>query len=116
MGNVRISARLRNAINEARSYYPTAPTPITGAYLLHDSKGLKVSKNKFDSAWQRVMEKAEQRGIDVDGKALKLTEHFTFHDLKAKGVSDHTEHHSGHKSEKARQIYIRRLQEVDATK
>lgn len=50
-----------------------------------------------------------ETGIDVDGKNLKLLEKFTFHDLKAKGVSDHTEHHSGHRSEKARQIYIRRL-------
>ena len=62
------------------------------------------------------MERATEIGIMVNGKALKLEESFRFHDVKAKGVTDHTELHSGHKSEKARQIYIRRLQEVDATK
>ena len=85
-------------------------------YLLHDAKGLTISKNKFDSAWQRVMGKAVEKGIEINGKDLKLLEKFNFHDIKAKGVSDHTEHHSGHKSEKARQIYIRRLQDVEATK
>jgi integrase len=112
----RLSARLQAAITAAKSIYPDAPTPITGAYLLHDAKGLKIQKNRFDSAWQRVMEKAVEIGIEIDGQNLKLTEPFKFHDLKAKGVSDHTEHHSGHKSEKARQIYIRKLKEVDATR
>lgn len=62
------------------------------------------------------MEKAVAPGLEIDGILLTLPEPFRFHDLKAKGVSDHTEHHSGHKSEKARQIYIRRLKEVDATR
>lgn len=61
------------------------------------------------------MAKAVGEGITVKGKVLKLDEEFSFHDLKARGVTNHTEHHSGHKSEKARQTYIRRLQEVDAT-
>jgi integrase len=112
----RISNRLQAAINAAKSIYPDAPTPITGTFLLHDAKGLKIQKNRFDSAWQRVMEKAVEIGIEIDGQTLKLSEPFKFHDLKAKGVSDHTEHHSGHKSEKARQIYIRKLKEVDATR
>lgn len=111
----RISPRLRAALDEAKSIHPSAPTPITGAYLLHSAKGLKISKNKFYSAWRRVMAKAVGEGITVKGKVLKLDEEFTFHDLKTRGVTNHTEHHSGHKSEKARQIYIRRLQEVDAT-
>jgi integrase len=112
----RISKRLQAAIDSAKSLNAMAPTPITGAYLLHDAKGLKIQKNAFDSAWQRVMEKAVTVGLEIEGKQLKLDEGFKFHDLKAKGVSDHTEHHSGHKSEKARQIYIRKLQQVDATR
>lgn len=112
----RISTRLQTAIDDAKAINPAAPTPITGAFLLHDEKGLKIQKNRFDSAWQRVMEKAVQAGIEVDGQQLKLIDPFKFHDLKAKGVSDHTENHSGHKSEKARQIYIRKLKEVDATR
>ena len=95
---------------------PDAPTPIIGAYLLHDKKGLKISKNKFDRAWQRMMGKALNKGLEIDGKILKLEEPFTFHYLKAKGVTDHTEHESGQRSKKAREIYVRRLQEMDATK
>lgn len=112
----RLSPRLKAAIDAAKSLWPNAPIPNSGAFLLHNKNGLKITKNAFDSAWQRVMEKAIESGIEIDGKNLKLSEKFTFHDLKAKGVTDHTEHHSGHKSEKARQIYIRRLQEVDATR
>lgn len=62
------------------------------------------------------MEKAIEAGIEVDGQRLKLEEPFTFHDLKAKGVTDHTEQWAGHKSEKARQVYIRKPREIDATR
>lgn len=112
----RISRRLQAAITAAKAINPSAPLPITGAYLLHDAKGLKISKNRFDSAWKRVMEKAVEDGIEVDGQKLKLEEAFTFHDLKAKGVTDHTEQWAGHKSEKARMVYIRKLREIDATR
>lgn len=63
-----------------------------------------------------MMEKAVEKEIEIEGGWLKLEEKFNFHDLKAKGVSDHTENYSSHKSEKARQIYIRKLKEVDATR
>lgn len=112
----RISPRLQAAIDAAKAICPSAPVPIDGAFLLHDAKGLKVQKNRFDSAWQRVMEKAVTAGIEVDGQQLKLEEAFTFHDLKAKGTTDHTEQWAGHKSEKARMVYIRKLREIDATR
>lgn len=112
----RISPRLQAALDAAKRIYPNAPVPISGAYLLHDKNGLKISKNRFDSAWQRVMEKAKETGAEVNGQQTKLEESFTFHDLKAKGTTDHTEQWAGHKSEKARQVYIRRLREIDATR
>lgn len=111
-----LSPRLQAAIDAAKAIYPSAPAPIDGAFLLHDAKGLKVQKNRFDSAWQRVMEKAVTVGIEIDGQQLKLEEAFTFHDLKAKGTTDHTEQWAGHKSEKARMVYIRKLREIDATR
>jgi integrase len=112
----RISPRLQEAIDSAKAINPNAPTLGDGAFLLHDAKGLKVSKNRFDSAWQRVMDKAVNEGIEIDGQQLNLDEPFTFHDLKAKGTTDHTEQWAGHKSEKARQVYIRKLREIDATR
>lgn len=102
----RISPRLREALDQASTLYPDARIPSNGTYLLHNKDGTMISKNKFDSAWSRVMDKAMNSG---------LTERFTFHDLKAKGVSDHTEQESGHKSDKAKKVYIRRLLEVDST-
>lgn len=112
----KISPRLQAAINAARAIYPDAPAPIKGSYLLHNAKGLPVSKNRFDSAWQRAMAKAMTTGIIIDDKAIKLTEKFTFHDIKAKAISDHDKHWAGHKSEKARLVYMRRLQEMEATR
>jgi integrase len=112
----RISPRLQAAIDAAKAIYPGASVPNDGAFLLHDAKGLKVQKNRFDSAWQRVMEKAVTVGLEIDGQQLKLEEAFTFHDLKAKGTTDHTEQWAGHRSEKARMVYIRKLREIDATR
>jgi len=112
----RISPRLQSAIDMAKAIYPYAPSPITGAYLIHDAKGLKISKNKFDSAWQRVMKKASAVGLTVNNQQLVLTEPFRFHDIKAMGITDHELNSSGHLSEKSRKIYIRKLQEVNATR
>lgn len=112
----KISHRLREAITAAKCIHPDAPVPAYGAYLLHDAKGLKVSKNRFDSAWQRIMEKAVNDGLKIDDHIVKLEQPFTFHDLKAKGMTDHTEHWAGHKSEKARLVYIRKLRVIDATR
>jgi len=112
----RISPRLQQAITQSKALNPSAPAPIKGTYLIHTKKGLPISKNAFDSAWQRVMKKAVTTGIKIGDKQLKLEEPFNFHDLKAKGVSDHTEHESGHRSEKAHKIYMRKLRKVDATK
>ena len=72
--------------------YPTTD------YLLLDERGNAIKKSSFDSARQRLMQKAKARG---------LSESFTFHDLKAKGVSDHSQKASGHRSEKMKRVYDR---------
>ena len=46
----------------------------------------------------------------------KVDNPFTFHDLKAKGISDHENNHSGHRSGAMRKTYVRTLQEVPATR
>jgi len=48
------------------------------------------------------MNKATIDGLEIAGKDLRLTAPFKFHDIEAQGVSDHPEHNSGHKFEKAR--------------
>ena len=95
--------RLRGAVAYAKSLYPDAVTPITGAYLIHNKHGQPITKNGFDSAWRRLMDKVEATGIP----------RFTGHDCKAKGVSDHKDHAGV--SERMKKVYVRKLSKVEAT-
>lgn len=70
------SPRLRAAVDAAKAYNADAPSPLSGAFLIHDRHGAPIKKNAFDTAWQKVMAKAEAQGV----------ERFTFHDLKARGA------------------------------
>jgi integrase len=99
------SPRLRAAVEAAKALHRDAPTPIGGAYLIHDRAGQPIKKNAFDSAWRRLMDKVEAAGI----------ERFTFHDLKAMGISAHKHHHGGHRSAKMRKVYLRKLPSIEAT-
>ena len=85
-----LSDRLRAAVSDVRGY----------PHICH-----RYKKNAFDSAWRRLMARAEKEGV----------ERFTFHDLKAKGVSDHASNHSGHRSVGMRKVYVRKLQLVEPT-
>lgn len=101
------TTRLTRAVKAAKALNSDAPTPVTGAYLLHDKNGLPIKKNAFDSAWQRIMKAALKNGLE---------EPFTFHDLKAKGITDHKDKHGGHKSGKMKRVYDRLPDLVKATK
>jgi len=92
------SDRLASAVKEARSIYPDAPVSIDRP-LFHGKKGAPIPASSFKTAWGRIMRKALESG---------LTERFTFHDLKAKGVSDHKDKASGHRSKKMQAVYNRR--------
>jgi len=94
---------LRQAVAQCRAYNAGAPTPIDGAYLIHDKQGKPITKNTFDTAWQRLMAKAVAQGV----------ERFTFHDLKSAGYSDQQVQWAGHKSERMHRVYNRRLRVVD---
>lgn len=94
--------RLRKAVQAAQSLYPSA----SSKYLIHNEDGSQVSENQFRNAWRRTMEKALKRG---------LKERFTFHDLKARGVTNHPTQHSGHKSERMKSVYVRKAPKIEAT-
>lgn len=106
------SPRLRAVVDACMEYNRKAPTPINPAerFLIHDKAGKPIKKNAFDTAWKRVFAKAQTTA--PEGKKL---EHFTFHDLKAKGVSDHIANESGHRSEKMKRVYIRKAKIVEST-
>lgn len=103
------SKRLRDAVEGCKTIYPNAPTPITGALLLHNKNGKKCLGNALDSAWQRVMQKAKDK--------FGLKSHFTFHDIKAAGCTDaEFENAGGHKTKKMEAIYDRLPGKKEATK
>ena len=77
--------------------------------IINNGKGSQVSKSAFKSAFQRLQKKVEARGV----------EHFTFHDLKAKGVSDFEggskQLAAGHKTPAMTAIYDRKRKEIKGT-
>lgn len=85
-----LSDRLREAVR------------VSGAdgFIAH-----RYSEHGFRSAWRRLQDKMDRAGI----------ERFTFHDLKAKGISDHKQNFGGHRSAAMRRVYVRKKQEVEAT-
>ncbi|MEQ1965402.1 tyrosine-type recombinase/integrase, partial [Xenorhabdus khoisanae] len=54
---------------------------VSSIYVLHQRKGSKYTRGGFNSRWRKAK-------IDAAEKFPELDFNFTFHDLKAKGVSD----------------------------
>jgi len=61
------------------------------------------------SAFVRALGKAEKA-------SPPLRRRFTVHDIKAKGITDHKNHHGGHRSARMRDVYVRKAEEVDSTR
>lgn len=95
--------RLRAAIENCKAHNKGAPTPLAGAFLLHDRQGAAIKQNAFQSAWGRAMRKWVAAG----------NERFTFHDLKAAAYSDMKDPWAGHKSERMHDVYMRKLRVVE---
>lgn len=79
-------------------------------YIIHTSSGGRYTSDGFDSAWQRTKAKAKT--------ASGLELNFTFHDLKARGVSDYEgdkKKFSGHESDRMVQAVYNRKPEISPT-
>lgn len=68
---------LEAAIERAKAL----PSEISTLFLIHNRDGQPYTGDGFRAIWQRYMKKAVKDG--------KITERFTFHDLRAKSGSDH---------------------------
>ena len=90
--------RLRAAVEACKQWHADAPTPIDGAFLLHDKRGKPYKMSNHKSQWHRLKEKADAAGLSP----------WTFHDLKAKGVTDQERPDSGHLSSKMLGVYDRK--------
>lgn len=97
------SERLDEAHKAAQALHRGTISP----WVLHKADGGPIQVQSFATAWGRLMAKAMKSG---------LAERFTFHDLKAKGLTDDTEHWAGHKSDRMRQVYQRLAREKKATR
>ena len=80
---------------------------VESEYLFCDPGGGQMKKNTLDSQWNRIISQAVEEELVQD--------RFHFHDLKAKGVSDHEEQISGHTTEDMKLVYVRNTQEVKGT-
>jgi integrase len=97
------SPRLEEAVKLSKSLPMPQARPIN-PHLIRGLSGQRLSESGFQTLWQRIMAEALQLSI----------ERFTFHDLKAKGVSDSEDKQqaSGHKSASMVAVYDRKLAEV----
>ncbi|WP_221794596.1 site-specific integrase [Oceanobacter mangrovi] len=109
------SERLEKAVKLAEELLGKAKQ-TENAPLFPARSGGFISKTAFSSAWRRVREKATTEGIMIDGVQTVLTHRFNFHDLKAKGVTDHETKASGHKTKKMQAIYDRKPAQTKATR
>lgn len=104
------SPRLRAAISLARSL--PLKQGIASQYIIHKHDGSRYTRNGFNSAWAKARSEARaQTGMPLD---------FTFHDIKAKGVSDldgalhEKQRISGHKTATQTARYDRKADIVPA--
>lgn len=94
----RWTTRLRAAVNLALKQ----PSEIETIYIIHNRKGTPYTSSGFKSNWKRWKTVA---GVDC-----------TFHDLKAKGISDYEgdkQYFSGHTSKSMMEKYNRSADIVD---
>ena len=77
-------------------------------YILRNQNGHPIEKEAFTSAWSRLMSTCKRLNPNFNS--------FTVHELKAKGIDDHINQESGHKSERAKMIYLRKTKRTPSTR
>jgi integrase len=108
---VEMSPTLKEVIDRARAM---APVVDIGGYVLRTRRGVCYTSEGFRACWQRTMNKAMKLGA--------IGERFTFHDLRAKSVSDTTDiqkafERAGHTSmAMTRGVYDRGIRKVTPLK
>lgn len=73
------SGRLTDAVNLAKAL--PLNSGMSSLYIIHQPSGHKYTRDGFNSRWRKAKEEARE-------KFPHLSFDFTFHDLKAKGISD----------------------------
>lgn len=92
---VNISPELEEVLKRARMLIPQVPR----TYVIRNEEGLRYTQDGFRSCWQKLMNYAMKgrvaywtsrngKPVMVDEVKPVLKERFTFHDLRAKHISD----------------------------
>lgn len=108
--HVLFTDRLHAVINQARLLIPQLPRE----YVIRTEKGRRYTSEGFRAIWQRYMSKALRTGA--------LKERFTFHDIRAKTVSDESDVdtaqlRAGHTNKAMTlRVYSRKVRNVRALK
>lgn len=95
------SPRLRRALNLAQQFTKS------DSYLFSTSGG-QIPKTSFDTAFRRARQTSMLEGILFLNSKLELTLSYNFHDIKAKGITDHSSKEGGHRTRKMAMIYDRK--------
>lgn len=96
------SPRLRAAIETK------LPGPSSATYVIHNAQGQAITSSAFRTRWKKAKDKAALQDPD-------LVFDFTFHDIKAKAVSDYEgnkQDFSGHKTAAMVAVYDRKMKRV----
>lgn len=111
------SPRLRKAVEDARNLCDTkGPTREINRPLFKGRSGGPITATNRKSGWRRIRELAMEEGLEINGEIITLKESFTFHDIKAKGITDHESKAGGHRSKKMEAVYDRKPEIVKATR
>lgn len=95
--------RLRQAIQTANEISPN----VFSMFVLHQANGHPFQVSSFDQRWRKSILRARE--------ATQLPLDFTFHDIKAKGISDFAgsvsekQQASGHKTQSQVHVYDRKV-------
>jgi len=98
------SPRLRAAI-EAK-----LPGPSSATYVIHNVQGKPITSGAFRTRWKKAKDRAALQDPE-------LTFDFTFHDIKAKAVSDYEgnkQDFSGHKTAAMVAVYDRKMKRAES--
>lgn len=107
---IEYTERLWDVLCAARKHEPRMPR----RYVIRNYEGERYTSEGFRSCWQRLMKKALEKGV--------IHTKFTFHDLRAKCVSDTDDitdamHRAGHTNMAiTRGVYDRNTRRVKALK
>ncbi len=111
------SPRLKKAVEDARRLCnPTAPSRVSKRPLFKGRSGGPITAANRKSGWKRIRDIAMNEGLEIEGKVVKLQTPFTFHDIKAKGITDHESKAGGHRSKKMEAVYDRKPEIIKATR